>query len=54
MPMTIHFKDGTTATNSSWQQAHSINSWDILITGGGGIVLGMVPACNVQWIDFVS
>lgn len=54
MPMTIHFKDGTTATTSNWQQAHGISATDTVITGGGGTILGMVPTENVQWIDFVS
>lgn len=52
--MTIHFKDGTTATNSNWQSSAGIDANYMSILGGGAVVLGIVPTANVQYVDFAS
>jgi hypothetical protein len=57
MALVIHFKDGTTATNSNWQGASEAGTDGnfINITGGGGVtVLAFVPTVNVQYVDLNS
>ncbi len=50
--MIIHFKDGTTATNSNWQSAAGIDANYMSILGGGGVMIGIVPTANVEYISF--
>lgn len=52
--MIIHFKDGTTATDASWQTATGIDANYMSILGGGGAVRGIVPTANVLYITFIS
>lgn len=52
--MVIHFKDGTTATNSNWQSAVGVDANYMNILGGGGVVDGVVPTANVLYISFIG
>jgi hypothetical protein len=53
MALIIHFKDGTTQTNSNWQQCAPIDANYFTVNGGGtpGTPDAFVPTANVLYVD---
>jgi hypothetical protein len=54
MALVIHFKDGTTSTNSNWASCQEVgtdgNFFNVL-GGGGAVEWAFVPTANVLYVD---